>query len=91
MNHKSAADNIRRVATKYFGGVSDQDLPTNASDDFCYFIQSLTGAYFCLGTKRKENENLHTSAYDFNDDQLATGAHFWVRLVEDRLNIRLLD
>jgi len=28
---------------------------------------------------------LHNTGYDFNDDLLASGASFWVQLVEDEL------
>lgn len=80
---------MRRVAINYFGGVSDEDLPVTASEDFSYFLQEKPGAFFCLGTKRKEDETLHSSTYDFNDSCLATGALFWVKLVEDRLSVHL--
>ena len=34
---------------------------------------------------------LHVSDYNFNDDMIATGSYFWVRLVEDRLGVKILD
>ena len=33
---------------------------------------------------------LHSSDYDFEDDILASGAYFWVRLIEDRLKVNLI-
>lgn len=89
INHPKEAGFVRRVAIKHFGGVTDEDLPVTASEDFSYFLENKPGAFFCLGTKRKEDETLHSSTYDFNDSCLATGALFWVRLVEDRLNVTL--
>lgn len=89
VNHAEQTYFVRRVALQSFGGASDEDLPVTASEDFSYFLLEKPGAFFCLGTKRKENETLHSSTYDFNDTCLATGGLFWVRLVEDRLNVKL--
>jgi len=33
---------------------------------------------------------LHGSQMNFNDDMLASGAHFWVKLIEDRLGVAIL-
>ena len=38
INHPAEADNIRRVARAHFGGVSDEELPVTASEDFSFFI-----------------------------------------------------
>ena len=89
VNHAAQTEYVKRVADASFGGASDEDLPVTASEDFSYFLENKPGAFFCLGTKRKEDETLHSSTYDFNDSCLATGALFWVRLVEDRLNVSL--
>ena len=44
-----------------------------------------------MGTKKPGTKpiTLHTSDYDFNDDMVATGGFFWVRLIEDRLGVKL--
>ena len=81
---------IKRVANTHFGGISNEDLPVTAAEDFSYFLQEKPGAFFTLGTMRKENENLHSSTYDFNDKCLATGGLFWVRLTEDRFGVKLI-
>jgi hippurate hydrolase len=90
INHATEAGHVRRVADAHFGGHSEEDLPVTASEDFAFFLHKTPGAFFCLGTKRKENETLHSSTYDFNDEMLASGAMFWVRLIEDRMNLKLL-
>lgn len=90
INHTTEADHVRRVAINHFGGVSDEGLPVTASEDFSFFLQEKPGAFFVLGTWRKNDESLHSSTYDFNDKVLATGALFWIRLVEDRLNVKLI-
>ena len=89
-SHDTEVENIRRVAGKHFGGATDEDLPVTAAEDFSYFTEEKPGAFFCLGTMRKDNETLHSSTYDFNDKVLATGGLFWVRLVEDRLGVKLI-
>lgn len=67
INHPALAEHVKRVAKKHFGGVSDEELPVTASEDFSFFIQKTPGAFFCLGSKRKEDETLHSNTYDFND------------------------
>ena len=94
INHKAEADHVHRLATKWLGPehVSNAELPIAASEDFSYFIENTPGCFFALGTLKPGTKpmTLHTSNYDFNDDMIATGAYFWVRLVEDRLNISIL-
>jgi hippurate hydrolase len=94
INHKTEADHVQRIATKWFGPehVSNVELPVAASEDFSYFIENKPGCFFALGTLKPGQKpmTLHTSNYDFNDDMIATGAYFWIRLVEDRLNISIL-
>lgn len=60
-----------------------------ASEDFSYFLHEKPGAFFALGTMQegKRMTYLHTSHYNFNDNLIATGAYFFLRIVEDRLNV----
>lgn len=94
VNHALETQHVKRLATKWFGPehVSEDDLPITASEDFSYFIQERPGCFFALGTRKPGSKarTLHTSDYDFNDDMVATGGYFWVRLVEDRLGVKLL-
>lgn len=89
VNHAAQVEHVRRVAADGFGNASNEDLPVTASEDFSYFLLDKPGAFYCLGTMRKEGETLHSSTYDFNDTCLATGGLFWVRLVEDRLKVKI--
>lgn len=62
-----------------------------AAEDFSYFIEKVPGCFFALGIG-KEGEKLktlHTSDYNYNDELIATGAYFFLRIVEDRLKIKL--
>ena len=83
VNHAEPTETVKRVAENGFGSPSEEDLPLTAGEDFSYFLLEKPGAFFCLGTKRKEDETLHSNTYDFNDSVLSTGGLFWVRLVED--------
>ena len=73
--------------------MTDEDLPLSASEDFSYFLEEKPGCFFTLGTLKPgaDIKTLHTSDYNFNDDVLASGGYFWVRLIEDRLGVALLN
>lgn len=45
-----------------------------------------------LGTKKagEPTKVLHTSTYDYNDSVIGSGAYMYLRLVEDRLSIKIL-
>ena len=68
------------------------DAPlTMAAEDFAYMLQTKPGCYALLGNGSGDHREpdhgggpcmLHNSSYDFNDDLIATGASYWVRLVE---------
>ena len=94
VNHPTEAEHVRRLALKWFGPqhVTDEDLPMTVSEDFSYFLLEKPGCFFMLGTLKEGDEpiTLHTNTYNFNDDMLASGGYFWVRIIEDRLNVKLL-
>ena len=57
--------------------------PAMGSEDFAYMLQARPGCYILLGNGPGEGGcTLHNPYYDFNDDALAIGASYWVRLVE---------
>ena len=80
---------MKRLAISHLGleHFSEDELPTSHSEDFAYFLQKKPGCFFVLGMLKpgKTVQHLHTSNFDFNDDVVATGGWFWVKLVEDRL------
>lgn len=55
--------------------------PSMGSDDFCFYLEEVPGAYIFIGNG-KNSAGLHHSAYDFNDDSLIVGASFYAKLVE---------
>ena len=63
--------------------------PSTASEDFAFMLQARPGCYVWLGNGISEQGYmLHNPHYDFNDEILAIGASYWVRLVEKALERR---
>ena len=50
-------------------------------------LRERPGCYVLIGngTEGHNGRPLHNPGYDFNDDVLATGAAYWVRLAENIL------
>jgi hippurate hydrolase len=56
------------------------------SEDFSFMLEKCPGAYIRIGNGADPNVGmLHNPSYDFNDEILALGASYWVRLVEAKL------
>jgi amidohydrolase/hippurate hydrolase len=58
--------------------------PRMGSEDFAYMLEQRPGAYVFIGAARpgQDNPPVHNPYYDFNDDILPLGAHYWVELVK---------
>ena len=57
-----------------------------ASEDFSYMLNACPGAYINIGNGDGEGAcQVHNPGYDFNDEILALGASYWVKLVESKL------
>jgi hippurate hydrolase len=57
--------------------------PTMGGEDFAFMLEARPGCYVFIGNGPGEGGcMLHNAHYDFNDDILALGASYWVRLVE---------
>ena len=61
--------------------------PAACSEDFAQMLTAKPGCYLLIGngTEGHNGRPLHNPGYDFNDDVLATGAAYWVRLAENVL------
>ncbi len=61
--------------------------PIMTSEDFGFMLQQKAGCYVLLGNGGGDSGigGLHSAHYDFNDEILATGAQFWIRLVRSQL------
>lgn len=71
------------IAVAGEAGVNRQPVPCMGSEDFAFMLQEKPGCYIWIGNGSSENSCLlHNPHYDFNDDVLAVGAAYWVKLVE---------
>lgn len=68
----------------------NQDVePTMGAEDFAFMLAEKPGCYAFIGNDRANqgsNFGLHHPQYDFNDDLIALGASYWVRLAHAFLN-----
>ncbi|MCC6473103.1 MAG: amidohydrolase [Burkholderiales bacterium] len=65
--------------------VHRQFQPTMGAEDFAFMLQNKPGCYVLMGNGQGEGQPgcmLHNPGYDFNDEALAVGGSYWVRLVE---------
>jgi hippurate hydrolase len=66
--------------------VSTDSEPSLGSEDFAYMLEEKPGCYLFIGNGSTTGGCvIHNPAYDFNDDILALGASYWVRLTEQYL------
>jgi hippurate hydrolase len=79
-----ARDVAQHVATD--GLVYLQLPPSMGAEDFAYLAKVVPACYVWLGNGPGEGGcMLHSPHYDFNDEIIATGIRYWVRLVERAL------
>lgn len=85
VNHPSETEYAARAAIDVVGTdkVDTEVDPSMAGEDFAFMLQSRPGAYIMIGNG--ETAGLHNPAYDFNDEAIAAGISYWVRLAEQRL------
>jgi hippurate hydrolase len=88
VNSVEATERARMAAEAVVGAgnVDTNPVPNMGSEDFAFMLQARPGCYVWLGAGRGvDTPNLHNPHYDFNDDVLAIGASYWVRLAEQEL------
>ncbi|WP_313463950.1 M20/M25/M40 family metallo-hydrolase, partial [Achromobacter sp.] len=78
-----------RAASRVVGAeqVDTACTPRMGSEDFAYMLEQRPGAYVFVGAARPglDNPPVHNPYYDFNDDILPLGAHYWVELVKEAM------
>ncbi len=60
------------------------------SEDFAFMLEKIPGSYLLIGNGNGDSAGacmVHNPGYDFNDDNIATGAAYWVALVERYLSV----
>lgn len=85
VNSVSETEVCRRVASDLLGAdqMHAHELPSMGAEDFAYMLREKPGCYVWLGNGPGSGGcTLHNPHYDFNDEILALGVSYWVKLVE---------
>ncbi|HMW64312.1 M20 aminoacylase family protein [Accumulibacter sp.] len=88
VNSARESEICRQVASTLLGRdkVRANELPSMGAEDFSYMLREKPGCYVWLGNGPGSGGcTLHNPRYDFNDDILAIGIAYWIRLVETLL------
>ncbi len=80
----SCVNTIVRAAERVGLDVEMLDAPFRWSEDFGYFTEAYTGAFFGLGSGT-EQPQLHDDGYDYPDELIATGARLYRAIVDEHL------
>lgn len=77
----------REVALELVGqeNVTLQAPALPGSEDFAFMLERVPGSYLLIGNGDGDSAGacmVHNPAYDFNDDNVAIGCAYWVRLTE---------
>jgi hippurate hydrolase len=86
VNSVSETDFARQVALKLVGSerVTLHGPALTASEDFAFMLEKIPGSYLFIGNGDGDSAGacmVHNPGYDFNDDNIATGAAYWKALV----------
>ncbi len=84
-NHADETEHAVAIATDIAGeaNVNPEVDPMMGGEDFSYMLNARPGAFIFIGNG--DTAGLHNPAYDFNDEAIAHGISYWVRLAEQRL------
>lgn len=85
INHDAETLHAAEAATAIAGpkNVDANTDPMMAGEDFSFMLNSRPGAFIFIGNG--DSAGLHNPAYDFNDEAIAHGISYWVKLAEQRL------
>jgi hippurate hydrolase len=96
INHAGPVATARKVLTELVGAENLlEQQPTMGAEDFAFMLQALPGCYCFISNGEGDHRSaghgvgpcaLHNGSYDFNDDILALGASYWVKLVNECLS-----
>jgi hippurate hydrolase len=85
VNDPACAQLARELVLDWLGeeGLVADPQPILASEDFAFWLERAPGCYVLIGNGEGEGGcSVHNPGYDFNDQILAQGATFWVRLAQ---------
>jgi hippurate hydrolase len=88
----NTSEEVRAAAAAAAAVVGASNVDTHcalitASEDFARFLEVVPGCFITIGNGLEGacGSSLHNPHYDFNDEILAIGADYWVRLVTSQL------
>lgn len=83
INHPVETEFAQDVARQWLGPEASilNAHPIMASEDFAFMLERCPGSYINIGNGEASHP-LHNPSYDFNDEVLAIGATYWVKLAE---------
>lgn len=81
-NHEAETAFAAEIAGQIVGeaNVDAKARPVMGGEDFSYMLEARPGAFIFIGNG--DTAHLHNPAYDFNDEAIAYGISYWVRLAE---------
>lgn len=79
------------VAQQHFPAaqIEANGVMLTGSEDFAFMLEHVPGCYLLIGNGTGTEPGacmVHNPAYDFNDQNIATGASYWIALVQDLLS-----
>ena len=82
VNHDAETALAASVARGFAGDtqVRDDVPPTLGGEDFAFMLQARPGCFMYIGNG--DTAGLHHPEYDFNDETIAHGITYWVKLAE---------
>jgi hippurate hydrolase len=87
VNTPKETEFARQIALELLGPehVTLQAPPLPGSEDFAFMLQRVPGSYLLIGNGEGSEQGacmVHNPGYDFNDDNIAVGAAYWVLLAQ---------
>lgn len=85
INTSDEASFVAAVASSVAGehNVNADIAPLMGAEDFSFMLNERPGAFIFIGNGN--SASLHHPKYDFNDDAIAYGCSYWIKLVETAL------
>ncbi|MBP1844370.1 hippurate hydrolase [Rhizobium petrolearium] len=89
-----AETDIARAAAQTVSneGFVYHDMPASmGAEDFSFMLRKKPGAYIWIGNGSADcGRNLHSPGYDFNDEALTLGVHYWMQVAHRALALNSL-
>jgi len=87
VNHQAQTNFARQVALDLVGPerVTLNGPQLTGSEDFAFMLEKVPGSYLLIGNGDGDSAGacmVHNPAYDFNDENIATGSAYWMALVK---------